>query len=424
MANIQKPKGTLDILPAETPAWQYIEGIAREQCRLFGFDEIKFPTFESTDLFCRGVGSTTDIVQKEMYTFVDRDESRLTLRPEGTACIARSVLENGLYAGAMPLKLFYFANFFRRERPQAGRSREFWQFGTELYGSEAPQADATVISLADGFLKRLGLKNVTLKINTVGCPECRPVYRQALKEYFSQYSDRLCDTCKGRLETNPMRILDCKCPECAAIAENAPKTVDYVCESCKTKFDTLLSMLDDLGVTYVADPKVVRGLDYYTGAVFEFVSGSIGAQSAVCGGGRYDGLTEEIGGQRLPAVGFAMGVTRLLACMKNEGLLPDLSRAVDVYVAPIGENALREALKLTSQLRQGGISAETDICMRSVKAQMKYANKTNAAFVLVIGDSEINENSAVLQDMATGEKIKTDLSAGAIIECVSARKRG
>ncbi len=424
MANIQKPKGTLDILPDETPAWQYIEGVARKQCRLFGFDEIKFPTFESTDLFCRGVGSTTDIVQKEMYTFVDRDESRLTLRPEGTACIARSVLENGLYTGAMPLKLFYFTNFFRRERPQAGRSREFWQFGTELYGSETPAADATVISLADGFLKKLGLKNVTLKINTVGCAECRPVYRKALKEYFSHYTDVLCDTCKSRLETNPMRILDCKCPECAAVAENAPKTVDYVCDSCKSKFETLLSMLDDLGVNYVADPKVVRGLDYYTGAVFEFVSGSIGAQSAVCGGGRYDGLTDEIGGRRLPAVGFAMGVTRLLACMKNEGLLPELKNSATVYVAPMGENASRMALTLTNRLRLGGISAETDLCSRSLKAQMKYADKTGAEFVLVIGDNEISDGSAILQNMSTGEKIKTDLSAEAIINCVSAQKRG
>lgn len=413
---IQKPKGTLDILPQDMPAWRFIEDAAREQCRLFGFHEIRFPTFESTDLFCRGVGNTTDVVQKEMYTFIDKDGASLSLRPEGTACIARSVIENGLYAGTMPLKLFYFTNFFRRERPQAGRSREFWQFGTELYGSDMPESDATVIALADGFLKRIGLSGVELKINTVGCEKCRPAYRQALKDYFSQYADKLCDTCRQRLETNPLRILDCKCPECIAIAENAPRTVDYVCEDCKGKFDRLLSLLSDMGVKYTADPKVVRGLDYYSGAVFEFVAGGIGAQSAVAGGGRYDGLTDQIGGHKLPAVGFAMGVTRLIACLKNEGLLPEACGGPDVYIAPLGENAMHFAQITANELTRNGITAESDICGRSLKAQMKYADKQKARFVLVVGDNELDTNGATLQNMQTGERIKTDLSIQNIID--------
>lgn len=418
MASIQKPKGTLDILPQDIPVWNYIENVAKEQCRLFGFHEIRFPTFESTDLFCRGVGNTTDVVQKEMYAFIDKDGASLSLRPEGTACIARSVIENGLYAGTMPLKLFYFTNFFRRERPQAGRSREFWQFGTELYGSDKPEADATVIALADGFLKRLGLSGVELKINTVGCEKCRPAYRQALKEYFVQYTDKLCDTCRQRLETNPLRILDCKCPDCIAIAENAPRTVDYVCDDCKTKFDSLLSLLGEMGVKYTADPKVVRGLDYYSGAVFEFIAGGIGAQSAVAGGGRYDGLTDQIGGHKLPAVGFAMGVTRLIACLKNEGLMPEEPADPDIYIASLGEKAARFAQLTANKLRQNGISAEADICGRSLKAQMKYADKQKARYVLVVGDDELDQNSASLRDMRGNAEIKTDLSIQNIINII------
>ncbi len=418
MASIQKPKGTLDILPQDMPAWRFIEDAAREQCRLFGFQEIRFPTFESTDLFCRGVGNSTDVVQKEMYTFIDKDGASLSLRPEGTACIARSVIENGLYAGTMPLKLFYFTNFFRRERPQAGRSREFWQFGTELYGSDKPEADATVIALADGFLKRIGLSGVELKINTVGCEKCRPAYRQALKEYFAQYADKLCDTCRQRLETNPLRILDCKCPDCIAIAENAPRTVDYVCDDCKTKFDSLLSLLGEMGVKYIADPKVVRGLDYYSGAVFEFIAGGIGAQSAVAGGGRYDGLTDQIGGHKLPAVGFAMGVTRLIACLKNEGLMPDEAPGPDLYIASLGDRAAKFAQITANRLRQSGVSAEADICGRSLKAQMKYADKQKARYVLVVGDDELDQNSAILQDMRGDGKIKTDLSIQNIINII------
>ena len=287
MSRIQKPKGTLDILPSDIGVWQYIEKNVRETADLFGFSEIRMPTFEATELFCRGVGDTTDVVGKEMYTFIDKDGSSLSLRPEGTAGVARSVIENGLYAGAMPLKLFYLSNFFRREKPQAGRSREFWQFGTELYGSSSPEADAQVILLAHSLFKKLGLTKVTLRINSIGCPECRPGYRKALLEYFSGYEKDLCDTCKERLQKNPLRVLDCKSPICSGIAKDAPKTLEHLCQGCESHFEKLKALLDKCGVEYIVDPSIVRGLDYYTGTVFEFTVDSIGAQSTVCGGGRF-----------------------------------------------------------------------------------------------------------------------------------------
>ncbi len=418
MNKIQKPKGTLDILPAEIGLWQYIEGAVRETARICGFSEIRMPTFESTELFCRGVGDTTDVVGKEMYTFTDKDGSSLSLRPEGTAGVARSVIENGLCAGAMPLKLFYLSNFFRREKPQAGRSREFWQFGTELYGSDKPEADAQVILLADGLFKKLGLTKVTLRINSIGCPECRPSYRKALLDYFSQYESQLCDTCKERLQKNPLRVLDCKSPVCSSIAKDAPKTLEHLCGGCNTHFEKLKSLLDKCGVEYTVDPSIVRGLDYYTGTVFEFTVDSIGAQSTVCGGGRYDGLLSSIGGPELPAVGFGMGITRLIQALKDEDLVPALDASNDIYIAPLGEAASEEAFLLAQRLREKGISAETDLCGRSLKAQMKYADKTGAGFVLVVGDNEISENQAELRNMKNGEKTKVALSVDSIIDAI------
>ena len=416
MSKIQKPKGTLDILPADIGLWQYIENAVRETTRINGFSEIRMPTFEFTELFCRGVGDTTDVVGKEMYTFTDKDGSSLSLRPEGTAGVARSVIENGLYAGAMPLKLFYLSNFFRREKPQAGRSREFWQFGTELYGSSHPEADAQVILLADSLFKKLGLTKVTLRINSIGCPECRPSFRKALLDYFSQYESELCDTCRERLQKNPLRVLDCKSPICSGIAKNAPKTLDHLCDGCESHFEKLKSILDDCGIEYVVDPSIVRGLDYYTGTVFEFTVDSIGAQSTVCGGGRYDGLLSSIGGPELPAVGFGMGITRLIQAMKDESLVPELSTGCDVYIAPLGDSAAKSAFVLAQKLREKGVSAETDICKRSLKAQMKYADKAGAEFVLVIGDNEIAEGVSELRNMKSGEKVKVELSVDAIIE--------
>ena len=416
MNRIQKPKGTLDILPEDIGLWQYIENAVRETARVNGFSEIRMPTFEATELFCRGVGETTDVVGKEMYTFIDKDGSSLSLRPEGTAGVARSVIENGLYAGAMPLKLYYLSNFFRREKPQAGRSREFWQFGTELYGSSLPEADAQVIMLADSLFKKLGLKKVTLRINSIGCPECRPSFRRALLDYFSQYESELCDTCRERLQKNPLRVLDCKSPICSGYAKNAPKTLEHLCGNCNDHFEKLKKLLDDCGIEYIVDPAIVRGLDYYTGTVFEFTVDSIGAQSTVCGGGRYDGLLSSIGGPELPAVGFGMGITRLIQALKDENLVPELKSGCDIYIAPLGESANGFAFKLAKQLRDEGIAAETDICKRSLKAQMKYADKSGADYVLVVGDNEIAEGVAELRDMRSGERVKVALSKEAIIE--------
>ena len=421
MANFQKPKGTLDILPAESEIWLYVEDIIKKQAELFGFGQIRFPTFEATELFNRGVGGSTDIVQKEMYTFTDKDGSSLTLRPEGTACVARSVLENGLYAGAMPIKLYYLANFFRREKPQAGRSREFWQFGTELFGSENPEADATVIILADSIFGKLGLKSIELRLNSIGCPECRTDYRAALLKHFENNKDTLCETCKGRTETNPLRILDCKSPVCKDIAKDAPKTIDFLCDQCGEHFNKLKNLLDISGVEYKVDTNIVRGLDYYSKTVFEFINEGIGAQSTVCGGGRYDGLIEELGGQPLAGVGFGMGLTRLIQSLRDEELLPETNNAPEIYIAPLGTSASEKAFLLTEGLRKNGIKAETDLCGRSLKAQMKYADKTGAHFVLVLGDNELAGNEAVLQNMQTGEKLKIDLSIDSIIKIVSAK---
>ncbi len=415
MSKIQKPKGTLDILPADISLWQYIEQAVRETAKINGFSEIRMPTFEYTELFCRGVGDTTDVVGKEMYTFTDKDGSSLSLRPEGTAGVARSVIENGLYAGAMPLKLFYLSNFFRREKPQAGRSREFWQFGTELYGSSSPEADAQVIMLAYGLFKKLGLTKVTLRINSIGCKECRPQYRESLLNYFSGYEKELCDTCRERLQKNPLRVLDCKSPVCSGIAKDAPKTLEHLCQSCNTHFEKLKSILDACGVEYIVDPSIVRGLDYYTGTVFEFTVDSIGAQSTVCGGGRYDGLLSSIGGPELPAVGFGMGITRLIQALKDEDLVPEFDNGCDIYIAALGEAAALPVFMLGQKLRDAGISAETDICGRSLKSQMKYADKAGAKFVLVVGENEINENLAELKNMRNGEKITVNLTADDII---------
>ena len=418
MSRIQKPKGTLDILPADISLWQYIENAVRETAKLNGFSEIRMPTFEATELFCRGVGDTTDVVGKEMYTFIDKDGSSLSLRPEGTAGVARSVIENGLYAGAMPLKLFYLSNFFRREKPQAGRSREFWQFGTELYGSSSPEADAQVILLADSLFKKLGLTKVTLRINSIGCPDCRPNYRASLIEYFSKYESQLCDTCKERLLKNPLRVLDCKSPICSGIAKDAPKTLEHLCDGCESHFDKLKKLLDACGVEYVVDPSIVRGLDYYAGTVFEFTVDSIGAQSTVCGGGRYDGLLSSIGGPEMPAVGFGMGITRLIQALKDEDLVPEFKTGCDVYIAPLGENASLPAFVLVQELKKLGIAAETDICGRSLKAQMKYADKAGASYVIVVGDDEIEKNCAELRNMANGERAQVELTAEKIAEMV------
>ena len=407
---IQKIKGTMDILPDETPLFRYIEGIMRDEAEKYGYGEIRTPTFENTELFVRGVGDTTDVVQKEMYTFQDRDEGRsISLRPEGTASVARAIIENGKYADPMPLKYYYIISCFRHEKPQAGRSREFFQFGTEMFGSESPAADATAISLAASVIRRLGLKNVKLHINSIGCKECRPAYRSALVSYFESHKEKLCDTCKTRLDKNPLRLLDCKNPPCHEIAVGAPKTVEHLCESCEAKFDMLKRSLDAMGIDYVVDSSIVRGLDYYTGVVFEFIAEGIGAQSTVCGGGRYDGLVESLGGPNLSGIGFGMGITRIILAMKDQGLDNIVSPAPVLYVASLGERAQIKALEIAERLRAEGKICECDIVGRSLKAQMKYANKIGAEYTLIIGDSEMDAGRAQMRNMKDGTQTEVEL---------------
>ncbi|MBO7292454.1 MAG: histidine--tRNA ligase [Clostridia bacterium] len=409
---MQKIRGTMDILPDETPLFRRIEGIVREEAERYGFGEIRTPTFENTELFVRGVGDTTDVVQKEMYTFEDRDENRsISLRPEGTASVVRALIENGLHIAAMPQKFYYIINCFRHETPQAGRTREFFQFGTETFGSESPAADATVIAVAASVLDRLGLgRCVSLHINSIGCKCCRPAYREALVGYYRANEGVLCDTCRDRLGRNPLRLLDCKNPECAELAKGAPRTVDHLCEGCATHFSELRTMLDAMGISYTVDPAIVRGLDYYTRTVFEFIAEGIGAQSTVCGGGRYDGLVESLGGPALPGIGFGMGITRLILAMRALGVADTPVAAPRVYIAALGKTALVLAMATCERLRRAGIFAECDMMERSLKAQMKYAGKISAAYTLIIGDSEAACGRAQLRNMETGEQEEVEIS--------------
>lgn len=406
---IQKPYGTNDILPGHTEKWQYIESVARETAALYGFGEIRFPTIEYTELFQRGVGDTTDVVQKEMYTFDDREEGRsISLRPEGTASVARSVIENGLYGGTMPLRLYYIINCFRHEKPQAGRYREFYQFGVELFGATSAAADAQIIALGAAFLRRLGLPFI-LRLNSIGCKKCRADYQRALVEYFSAHRDKLCDSCKTRLERNPLRLLDCKSEICSEIAKDAPKTTDYLCDDCAQHYNELLATLDGMGIEYVSDPKIVRGLDYYSRTVFEYQFTSIGAQNALGGGGRYDGLIESVGGPSLSGIGFAMGINRLILAMEQTGASYPEQPKPTLYIAALGAPAMRRAAVLAQQLREQGVRAESDIVGRSLKAQMKYAGKSGFRYTLMIGDSELETGRAFLRNMEQSEQTEIEI---------------
>lgn len=407
---IQKPRGTFDILPSDTPVWQFIEKTARDTAANFGYGEIRTPTFEATELFQRGVGDTTDVVQKEMYTFTDRENRSFTLRPEGTASVARALVENGKCSDTLPLKLYYMINCFRYEKPQAGRSREFYQFGVEMYGAADAAADADVIALGSEIISKLGIKDVSLHINSIGCPDCRPKYRQALYDYFKAHEDQLCDTCKQRLETNPLRILDCKSPICSGIGKDAPKSIDHLCEGCADHMEKLKNHLDEMGIKYEIDTNIVRGLDYYTRTVFEFICTAIGAQSTVCGGGRYDGLMKEIGGPQMPGIGFAMGITRLILAMEACGALPETKHEPLLYIAPMGAAAQCKAAGIVAKLRREGVYAEYDLVARSLKAQMKYADKINAKYTLIIGDNEIESGKAILKNMQESSQVEVDFT--------------
>jgi len=411
---IQAPKGTRDVLPSEVYKWHYLEKTLRKTAADFNFKEIRFPTFEHTELFIRGVGDTTDVVQKEMYTFEDKGGRSITLRPEGTASTVRALIESGAITGALPIKCYYIAPNFRYEKPQAGRLRQHHQFGVECFGSANPEADAEVISLADTFLKRLGIENITAHINSIGCPTCRPAYHDALREYFRPHLDEMCETCRERFERNPMRLLDCKSPICKGIAAGAPTTLDHLCDDCKNHFDRTLKLLDLMGVTYEIDTGIVRGLDYYTGPVFEFVSNDIGAQGTVCGGGRYNGLVEQLGGKSTPALGFGSGLERLLLVMESLGIEIPNEESCDIYFAPLGEKAADAVSALTLQIRRLGHSAERDLCARSVKAQMKYADKIGARYTAVIGDDEIAAGTIQIKNMQNGETCACALNAADI----------
>lgn len=400
----KKIKGTEDVLPKDSYRWQFVEDVMRKESAAYGFKEIRTPVFEHTELFARGVGQTTDVVQKEMYTFDTKGGESVTLRPEGTTGAARAVLEHGLVNDSLPIKASYFVSCYRYEKPQAGRLREFHQFGLECYGTQSPAADAELICAAQSIFDRLGIKQLRLEINSIGCPTCRAEYHKALKEYFYGYKDELCETCNSRLEKNPMRILDCKSPVCSKIAQGAPKITDYLCDECKEHFASVQKYLDAAGVEYTVNPTIVRGLDYYTKTVFEFVTDFIGAQGTVCGGGRYDGLIEELGGKHLPSLGFAMGIERLLMLMDKQGIEIPKPSTCDLYVAVMGESASLKSFEIIKAVRSCGLIAETDVVGRGLRAQMKYADKIGAKFSMVLGDNEIEQGKAVIKNMSSGEQ--------------------
>lgn len=400
---IQAPKGTKDVLPGESYKWQYIEKEMRDLCRLYGINELRTPIIEHTELFMRGVGDTTDIVQKEMYTFKDKGDRSITLKPEGTSGMVRAFLENRLFNEALPQKMYYLnAPVFRYEKPQAGRLREHHQFGVEFFGASSFEADAEIIMLALSLLRRLGLDELTLHLNSIGCGKCRREYNKALFDYLKSHIDGMCKTCQDRLERNPMRILDCKEERCKEICRSAPRTLDYLCDDCRAHFEGLKRCLDTCGVKYVVDPDIVRGLDYYTGTVFEIVSTLIGSQGTVCGGGRYNNLVEELGGQSLPAVGFGMGMERLLMVMENANAVIPKPKPVKVYFAAMGEQPRLAAFGLVQKLRENGVFAEFDHMERSFKAQFKYANKIFAEYVAILGDDELAAGAAKIKCMADG----------------------
>lgn len=405
MALITKAiKGTKDVLPSDVYKNQYVEATALGIAEQFGYKEIRTPVFEHTELFQRGVGDTTDVVQKEMYTFDDKGGRSITLRPEGTAGAVRSYLENGLSNEALPQKVCYLTSCYRYEKPQAGRLREFHQFGVECFGTSSPLADAEIIALAKSIFDNLEVKDLSLEINSIGCPSCRAEYHKALKEYFYARKDELCDTCRDRLERNPMRILDCKSPVCSEIAKDAPVMLDYLCDECEEHFDKVKKYLKAQNIDFSINPKIVRGLDYYTKTVFEFVSNSIGAQGTVCGGGRYDGLVEELGGQHTASLGFAMGLERLMLLMEAQGCPFPEPEKTDLFIVALGERATLKALEISKDMRAEGFGCLIDLNQRSVRAQMKYANKLGAKFNLVIGDNEVESKTAMLKNMTTGEE--------------------
>ena len=403
---VQAPKGTKDMLPQDAYKWHFVENKFREIAKFYGMREIRTPMFEHTDLFLRGVGDTTDIVQKEMYTFNDKGNRSITLKPEGTAPVVRAFIENRLFNEAQPTKLYYAIPCFRYENVQKGRLRQFHQFGTEVFGSKEPSMDAEVIAFAMEFLKSLGLKSLSLNINNLGCPNCRPKYNEALKKFLEENYDDLCGLCQSRFEKNPMRILDCKNKNCGEITKNAPIILDYMCEECDTHFTEVKKYLDALNIPYTVDPGIVRGLDYYTKTIFEILNDDF----TVCGGGRYDRLIEQLGGPEMPAVGFGLGIERLLLTLQNEGIEIPNEGLYDLYIGARGEDGKLASFKLANTLRTRGIKTEINHMGRSLKAEMKYANKIGAKFTVVLGDDELQTGNAKFKRMSDGEQFEVNLN--------------
>ena len=408
------PKGTKDMMPEDAYKWHYLEAKFADICRRYGFEEIRTPVFEHTELFQRGVGDTTDIVQKEMYTFKDFAGRSITLRPEGTSPVVRAYVEHKGYAGVQPSKFSYNIPCFRYEKPQSGRLREFHQFGVEIFGSSDMMADAEVIAIGNEFIKEMGITDVELQINSVGCPECRGKHREALKDFLKPKYDQLCPTCQDRYHTNPMRILDCKSPIDQELVQGAPMMLDYLCDECAQAFEDLKANLDAFGIDYVVNPKIVRGLDYYTKTAFEFVTTKIGAQGTVCGGGRYDGLIEEVGGPSTPGVGWGMGKERMLMTMEACGAEIPVAPGTDVFIAYMGDAGKKAALKLMKQLREAGVAVQMDVMGRNLKNQFKHANRINAARTVVIGDSELESGRLTVKDMTSGDQ--TEVAMDGIVD--------
>lgn len=397
-------RGMQDVLPVCGKEWDTVKKVMKEESELYGFKYIRTPVLEHTELFERSVGDTSDVVEKEMYTFTDKANRSVTLRPEGTAGIMRAVLENGLHNSPLPLKLMYFSSCYRYEKPQSGRYREFFQFGLEIIGSSHASADAQLICVANSVLERLGIKNIRLEINSIGCPKCRKKFNEELRNYFENNKEKLCRTCVERLSRNPMRIFDCKNTDCAKICNDAPMILDYICEECSLHFENLKKFLKGVKIEYKINPKIVRGLDYYSRTVFEFICDVNGSPLTVCGGGRYDGLSEIMGGPQLPAIGFGMGIERILMIMKSQNALFESNPVPDIYIASIGEKAELKAMELSEILRRHSLFAETDIMNRNVKSQMKYANKIDAKYTLVIGEEETETGKAKIKDMKNSKE--------------------
>lgn len=401
----QAPKGTQDVLPQDSYRWQNAERIMRETCRKYGFREVRTPVFEHTELFLRGVGDTTDVVQKEMYTFLDKGNRSVTLKPEGTAGVARAFLESKLYAGLLPLKMYYVScPVFRYEKPQAGRLREHHQLGVEVFGAADASCDAEVIALAKELLEKNGINGLVLSINSIGCPDCRKVYNEKLKAFLEPKLESLCETCRGRFDKNPLRILDCKEEKCQRELTDAPSMLDCLCDDCRAHFENLKKYLSAMDIDYTVDSRIVRGLDYYTRTVFEFIAKTPTGKLTVCGGGRYDGLVEQLGGPKTPGIGFGMGVERLLITQDMFCAAPTPERLYDAFVVTMGDEARLEGVKLVKLLRAAGVKCDIDHASRSPKAQFKFVDKCQAPICAIIGQDELDRGIVKLRDMSSGEE--------------------